>query len=85
MKDDVIITTDNTGEQRTSKPIDREEYERDLKERQAEHLRQVRGAEDWQPCLHDGCSECLGTGVKGDGSMCVHNISCSCPKCSPRC
>lgn len=27
----------------------------------------------------------LGTGVKSDGSPCVHNISCPCPKCTTYC
>ena len=70
--------------------IDREKYEEDLKRRQKEHLDRVNrnafGAQnDWQPCLHDGCPQCLGTGVKHDGSMCIHMISCPCPKCTPRC
>lgn len=66
---------------------DRESYERDLKRRQDEHLRNVRGAHDmnWQACLHDSCPQCVGTGVKIDGSACIHCLSCPCPKCSPRC
>lgn len=35
-----------------------------------------------QPCLHDGCPECRGSGRKENGQLCVHHISCSCPKCS---
>lgn len=31
----------------------REEYERDLRRRQAEHLEAVRNRVPWQPCLHD--------------------------------
>lgn len=38
-----------------------------------------------QPCAHDGCSSCHGTGKKEDGSFCVHMLYCSCPKCSPQC
>jgi hypothetical protein len=39
-----------------------------------------------QTCLHDGCTQCNGTGQKLDGTgPCVHHISCPCPKCSPRC
>lgn len=38
-----------------------------------------------QDCLHDNCSSCHGTGRKADGSMCIHMISCPCPKCSPTC
>jgi hypothetical protein len=35
-------------------------------------------------CLHDSCPECRGTGQKSNGLvMCVHFISCPCPKCSP--
>lgn len=63
-----------------------EGYERELRRRQQEHLKQVQENlnKNNQPCLHDGCTECLGTGVKHDGTPCVHMISCSCPKCSPR-
>lgn len=35
-------------------------------------------------CLHDSCSLCKGTGKKVDGSICIHHISCNCPKCTPR-
>jgi len=68
----------------------RQEYEEELKRIQEEHLRNVSrnlgyGDENWQPCLHDQCPSCHGTGVKSDGSMCVHCISCPCPKCTPRC
>lgn len=38
-----------------------------------------------QECLHDSCPECHGTGTRRNGNMCVHNISCPCPKCTPRC
>lgn len=34
-------------------------------------------------CLHKKCSECLGTGVKSDGTSCVHGISCPCSSCTP--
>jgi len=34
-------------------------------------------------CLHQTCSECKGSGVKKDGSICAHYISCPCEKCSP--
>ena len=65
--------------------IDRESYERDLRARQKEHLRQIEEGQNqnWQPCLHDNCPECCGTGIKRDGSICIHFISCSCPKCTP--
>lgn len=35
-------------------------------------------------CLHDGCPDCGGTGRKEDGTMCIHYLSCPCPKCTPR-
>jgi hypothetical protein len=64
--------------------MDREIYERDLKRRQYEHLKNVkRNVREWQPCAHNSCSECHGTGVKANGSACIHMLHCSCPKCSP--
>jgi len=37
-----------------------------------------------QPCLHSQCDICKGSGFNlTTGQMCVHNISCSCPKCTP--
>jgi len=70
--------------------MDRKWYEEDLKRRQEEHLKNVAnkmgyGDNQWQPCMHDNCPECVGTGVRRDGSPCIHMISCPCPKCSPRC
>lgn len=70
--------------------MNREQYEEDLKRRQEEHLRNITrsmgyGDHHWQPCMHENCPECVGTGVKRDGSPCIHMISCPCPKCSPRC
>jgi hypothetical protein len=64
---------------------DREQYEQELRKRQQEHLAKVRQRfkENWQPCLHDSCTDCHGTGVKADGGYCIHMISCPCPKCSP--
>ncbi len=39
-----------------------------------------------QQCLHDACTQCHGTGIKDfDGSLCVHHISCTCPKCRVMC
>lgn len=66
-------------------PIDRETYERDLKERQKIHLQNVSTYtnRNWKPCVHDSCPSCIGTGIKADGSVCVHMIYCTCPKCSP--
>ena len=63
------------------------DYQIDLKRRQAEHLEMVRNrATQNTPfiaCLHDSCPSCKGTGVKLDGSPCAHYLSCRCPKCSP--
>ena len=75
--EDVKIDADYT--------IDKDEYYRDLDRRQKEHLDSVMGEQHCQPCLHDGCPECVGTGVKRDGSSCIHMISCPCPKCSVYC
>lgn len=65
--------------------MDRKTYERDLAERKRKHLERVKGFQDnnWQPCMHDQCSDCCGTGIKENGTRCVHMISCPCPKCSP--
>lgn len=36
------------------------------------------------PCMHMSCSNCQGTGTnKLTGGMCVHGLSCPCPRCSP--
>jgi len=44
----------------------------------------IYGKENSQ-CLHDNCSMCDGTGIRKDGlGACIHMISCSCLKCSPR-
>lgn len=65
--------------------MDREEYERNLKRKQDEHLKMVinQNISDWQPCMHNSCPLCHGTGIKLDRSMCVHMIACPCPKHSP--
>lgn len=63
---------------------DRKAYEDDLARRQKEHIDNINpGNRQWQPCMHDSCGQCVGTGVKQDGTPCVHHISCPCPKCSP--
>lgn len=41
--------------------------------------------EDSSECLHRSCPECHGTGKKANGGMCVHMISCPCPRCTPYC
>lgn len=35
-------------------------------------------------CAHDACTDCNGTGVKANGSICIHFIACNCSKCSPQ-
>lgn len=67
--------------------MDREEYEKDLKEKRAEHLKNINKRKNpyWSPCLHNDCTLCYGTGKKADGSMCIHFISCPCPKCTIMC
>ena len=65
--------------------MNKETYERELKERQRKHLEEVEKNKDesFVPCRHNECSECVGTFVKKDGSPCIHYISCPCPKCNP--
>lgn len=65
--------------------LTQDEYEADLKRRQEEHLKSVFPNKRWQTCLHDGCPNCHGTGFSKFGGICVHNLSCPCPKCSPSC
>ena len=40
--------------------------------------------EDEPKCLHLTCPECHGTGKKSTGEMCIHFISCPCPRCTPQ-
>lgn len=35
-------------------------------------------------CMHKQCPECHGTGRKANGDVCIHYISCPCPKCNPQ-
>lgn len=67
--------------------MDKYQYLKDLKKRQKQHLKNVKRHLDqndpWIPCVHDSCTSCHGTGIKIDGSGCVHYLYCSCPKCSP--
>lgn len=68
--------------------MDKRQYEKDLAERQRKHregIEKSKMASDWQPCRHNECSQCVGTGVKSDGSKCIHFISCPCPKCTVIC
>lgn len=64
--------------------MNKDQYEKNLKEKQMEHLRRVSGNKEtnWTPCMHDSCTECHGTGVKLNGSPCFHFISCNCSKCA---
>jgi len=56
--------------------MDREQYERELAERQRKHLERVSGVHNnWRPCLHDQCPECHGTGIRANGGVCIHGIS----------
>lgn len=65
--------------------VNQEEYEKDLRRRQQEHFERIQPqARPFQPCMHDGCSSCVGTGIKIDGGSCIHMLACSCPKCSWR-
>jgi len=66
--------------------LERKSYEKALRRQQEEHLKNVQSVSDieWRPCLHDGCPDCVGTGIKKNGTRCIHNISCPCPKCTPR-
>lgn len=66
--------------------IKREDYEAELRRKQNQHLDNIANnhKDTWRPCLHDQCTACLGTGVKADGSACIHYISCLCPKCTPQ-
>ncbi len=62
----------------------KKQHDDDLKKLQKEYLNKILNS-NWKPCLHDGCTQCLGTGVKiGYGTLCIHHISCSCPKCTPQ-
>lgn len=38
----------------------------------------------YSECLHDKCPNCRGTGKRSDGSICIHNLSCNCHKCTVR-
>ena len=36
-------------------------------------------------CLHQSCPACNGTGIRIDGGgLCIHALSCPCPRCTPR-
>ena len=65
--------------------IDSDEYQKQVSERQRKHLEAVRSnlERSLQPCLHNNCNKCCGTGIRKDGTACIHMISCPCAKCSP--
>ena len=62
----------------------KEKYERELKEKQRAQLEGVRKRleANWTPCKHDECTECFGTSIKRNGTVCSHYLVCNCPKCS---
>jgi hypothetical protein len=74
-----------------------EKYERELHKKKQDHLRRVRDLSEptiytndnkpymASPCAHDQCPSCHGTGVTINGGGCIHNLVCSCRKCSVRC
>lgn len=41
----------------------------------------VDNSQSFESCAHLRCLSCKGTGVKTDGHMCVHALSCSCSRC----
>ena len=89
MRTHTTHTSDMTIPQRAgqSDQTNPDDWQEELVRRQQEHLRRVqeRLAPPQQPCQHDMCTSCHGTGVKIDGSRCWHMLSCSCPRCTPRC
>ncbi len=65
--------------------MNREQYERDLADRQRRHMERIfvpQCQRPWKPCAHDQCTSCHGTGVREDGRACMHMLSCDCPRCS---
>jgi hypothetical protein len=40
-------------------------------------------AAKWQPCKHDACLACHGTGIKVDDTTCIHTYICACDLCDP--
>lgn len=45
----------------------------------------VNNFEPVSDCAHMRCPSCKGTGIKSNGQMCVHALSCSCPNCRTYC
>ena len=56
-----------------------------MNEKQKQHLEKIYSLKKAQErnCLHNGCQDCSGTGLKSNGALCIHMISCNCFKCSP--
>ena len=85
MQEYARISAKNTMPFTDTMPSD---YDSDLQRRREEHLKKVkrfRWGDGEKRCAHDACTQCVGTGVKIDGSRCIHMISCSCPRCTPYC
>ena len=47
-----------------------EQNDEDIQRIQKEHLKKVKNIIQSQPCLHNGCPECHGTGIKLNGYKC---------------
>jgi len=65
--------------------MDKEQYEKGLAQRQIHHLAALNKKEkdNWKPCKHNECLDCIGTYIKHNGTTCVHHLVCDCPKCKP--
>lgn len=48
-------------------------------------IRNISNRYNRERCLHRNCPSCSGSGMKSDGTACIHMLSCNCPLCSPRC
>ena len=61
------------------------QYQEELRKLQEEHLKKVNQNLEsmFEPCAHDQCPECHGTGIKLNGQKCIHYIYCNCRKCNP--
>lgn len=67
---------------------DHPKTDEELRRRQDEHMEEVhrRMNQDQSrevDCLHNQCTECVGTGIRKDGTKCLHMISCPCSRCTP--
>lgn len=64
-----------------------ERFDEQIEREKREHLERVRENMDRRrrsyPCAHDQCRQCHGTGIKLDGTACIHMLYCSCPRCNP--